>query len=200
MQRITPPPLGTSRLCRLPPIPNRSLIPGWFHNHARPSSHHIRPRSTRERDTESATSDSISTIPPPLAAAATSTQLFSNLNPKTLRHEPGTVLGSALLVAGTTVGAGILALPAVTSDAGFLASTATITACCAFSMATGNLKKIIYQEGRKVIQMLPRDGAPTVYQYPLVGAWCNKSLLFRIYPRLFQEGVHRSLVTFRVWV
>jgi hypothetical protein len=41
-------------------------------------------------------------------------RLFSNLNDKTLRHEPGTVLGAAALVAGTTVGAGILALPSTT--------------------------------------------------------------------------------------
>lgn len=45
---------------------------------------------------------------------ATATRLYSNLNPKTLKHEPGNILGSASLVAGTTVGAGILALPAIT--------------------------------------------------------------------------------------
>ena len=38
---------------------------------------------------------------------------------------PGTVIGSAALVAGTTVGAGILALPAKTLAAG-LAPTATL--------------------------------------------------------------------------
>jgi hypothetical protein len=32
--------------------------------------------------------------------------LFSNLNPRTLKHEPGSVWGSALLVSGTTIGAG----------------------------------------------------------------------------------------------
>lgn len=41
-------------------------------------------------------------------------RLFSALNPGTLRHEPGSVLGAAALVAGTTVGAGILALPYAT--------------------------------------------------------------------------------------
>lgn len=40
-------------------------------------------------------------------------RLFSNLN-KDLRHEPGTTAGAAVLVSLTTVGAGILALPAVT--------------------------------------------------------------------------------------
>lgn len=33
-------------------------------------------------------------------------KLFSNLNPRTLKHEPGSVWGSALLVSGTTIGAG----------------------------------------------------------------------------------------------
>lgn len=43
-----------------------------------------------------------------------SRRLWSNLNPETMKHEPGSVFGAAALVAGTTVGAGILALPAVT--------------------------------------------------------------------------------------
>jgi amino acid permease len=63
--------------------------------------------------------------------------LFSNLNPRTLKHEPGTVAGAALLIAGTTVGAGILALPEVTAAAGFVPSVATLTTCCAFSIITG---------------------------------------------------------------
>ena len=45
-------------------------------------------------------------------------RLFSNLNDRTLRHEPGSVLGAAALVAGTTVGAGILALPYATRVGG----------------------------------------------------------------------------------
>ena len=39
---------------------------------------------------------------------------WSNLDVERLVHRPGTVLGSAVLVAGTAIGAGILALPAVT--------------------------------------------------------------------------------------
>jgi Tryptophan/tyrosine permease family len=38
---------------------------------------------------------------------------WSNLSGE-LTHTPGTLIGSATLVAGTTIGAGILALPAVT--------------------------------------------------------------------------------------
>ncbi|GMH45738.1 hypothetical protein BSKO_13701 [Bryopsis sp. KO-2023] len=65
-------------------------------------------------------------------------RLWSNLGDD-MKHEPGSVLGSAGLVAGTTVGAGILALPAVTDEAGFLASTLTIAAVCGFSIVTGLL-------------------------------------------------------------
>lgn len=42
------------------------------------------------------------------------------------RHATGSVLGAASLVAGTMVGAGILALPAATAPAGFLPSTAAM--------------------------------------------------------------------------
>ena len=66
-------------------------------------------------------------------------RLFSNVNAETLQHEPGSVAGSIALVAGTTVGAGILALPAVTQDAGYLPSSAVILGCWAFSCVTGLL-------------------------------------------------------------
>uniref|UniRef100_A0A453ASG3 Amino acid transporter transmembrane domain-containing protein n=1 Tax=Aegilops tauschii subsp. strangulata TaxID=200361 RepID=A0A453ASG3_AEGTS len=41
----------------------------------------------------------------------------------------GSITGSVFLVAGTTVGAGILAIPAVTQEAGFLASAVTCVFC-----------------------------------------------------------------------
>ncbi|BAT03072.1 Os07g0662800 [Oryza sativa Japonica Group] len=56
-------------------------------------------------------------------------RLFSNLNQATMKHEPGSVTSSIFLVAGTTVGAGILAIPAVTQEAGFLASAVTCIFC-----------------------------------------------------------------------
>ena len=43
--------------------------------------------------------------------AAQPGRLFSNVDPGDMVHKPGTVFASASLVAGTTVGAGILALP-----------------------------------------------------------------------------------------
>lgn len=56
------------------------------------------------------------------------TRLFSNLSfdGNKLVHRPGSVFGSTALIAGTTVGAGILALPAVTLPSGVLPSTALL--------------------------------------------------------------------------
>uniref|UniRef100_A0A7N0V0Q0 Tyrosine-specific transport protein n=2 Tax=Kalanchoe fedtschenkoi TaxID=63787 RepID=A0A7N0V0Q0_KALFE len=66
-------------------------------------------------------------------------RLFSNLNQSTLRREPGSLSSAVLLVAGTTVGAGILAIPAVTQEAGFLASAVTCICCWVFMVVTGLL-------------------------------------------------------------
>ena len=65
-------------------------------------------------------------------------RLFSNLG-SNLQHEPGSVVGAATLVAGTAVGAGILALPAVCAPAGFAASAPTLIAAAGFSIITGLL-------------------------------------------------------------
>jgi tyrosine-specific transport protein len=56
-----------------------------------------------------------------------------------LRHAPGSVAGAAALVAGTTVGAGILALPAATAGVGFGATAAALAGGWAFSLASGLL-------------------------------------------------------------
>lgn len=48
-------------------------------------------------------------------------------------------LGGALIVTGTSVGAGMLALPVVTSPAGFFPSIAVLIACWAFMTITGLL-------------------------------------------------------------
>ncbi|KAG8388904.1 hypothetical protein BUALT_Bualt02G0173800 [Buddleja alternifolia] len=65
--------------------------------------------------------------------------LFSNLNQATLKREPGSLTSSIFLVAGTTIGAGILAIPAVTQEAGFLASAVTCILCWIFMVVTGLL-------------------------------------------------------------
>uniref|UniRef100_A0A0D9X2J7 Amino acid transporter transmembrane domain-containing protein n=1 Tax=Leersia perrieri TaxID=77586 RepID=A0A0D9X2J7_9ORYZ len=66
-------------------------------------------------------------------------RLFSNLNQATMEHEPGSVTSAIFLVAGTTVGAGILAIPAVTQEAGFLASAVTCIFCWIYMVVTGLL-------------------------------------------------------------
>ncbi|CAN6226452.1 unnamed protein product [Urochloa humidicola] len=66
-------------------------------------------------------------------------RLFSNLNQATMKHEPGSLTSAIFLVAGTTVGAGILAIPAVTQEAGFLASAVTCISCWLYMVVTGLL-------------------------------------------------------------
>lgn len=53
-------------------------------------------------------------------------RLFSSVDDR-FQHTPGSVFGSAALVAGTTVGAGILAVPFVTADSGFVAASGAMT-------------------------------------------------------------------------
>ncbi len=54
-------------------------------------------------------------------------------------HSLGHVLGGALLIAGTTIGVGMLALPVATGPAGFLPSAVLYLICWAFMLATGLL-------------------------------------------------------------
>lgn len=56
-----------------------------------------------------------------------------------MKHEPGSVTSAVFLVAGTTVGAGILAIPAVTQEAGFLASAVICILCWSYMVVTGLL-------------------------------------------------------------
>lgn len=54
-------------------------------------------------------------------------------------HQPGSLLGSTALIAGTTIGAGILALPAVTLPSGILPSTAVIIVVWLYTLLSGLL-------------------------------------------------------------
>lgn len=80
-----------------------------------------------------------------VSAAATTTtsndRLWSNLDmtQTPFRHEPGSLPGAIALVAGTTVGAGMLALPAVCQGSGFVPSTFALTGCWIYMLATGLL-------------------------------------------------------------
>ena len=69
------------------------------------------------------------------------TRLFSNLEVygSKLSHQPGSVLGSTALIAGTTVGAGILALPAVTLPSGVVPSTVLLIAVWLYALVSGLL-------------------------------------------------------------
>ncbi|MBN3875440.1 MULTISPECIES: amino acid permease [unclassified Nostoc] len=69
------------------------------------------------------------------------TRLFSHLefDGKKLNRQPGSVLGSTALIAGTTVGAGILALPAVTLPSGILPSTSGLIAVWLYALVSGLL-------------------------------------------------------------
>ncbi|MBW4605619.1 MAG: tyrosine transporter [Calothrix sp. FI2-JRJ7] len=69
------------------------------------------------------------------------TRLFSNIefNGDKLLHQPGSVLGSTALIAGTTVGAGILALPTVTLPSGVAPSTVLLIAVWLYALVSGLL-------------------------------------------------------------
>jgi tyrosine-specific transport protein len=69
------------------------------------------------------------------------TRLFSHLqfDGNKHNHQPGSVLSSTALIAGTTVGAGILALPAVTLPSGILPSTSALIAVWLYALISGLL-------------------------------------------------------------
>ncbi|MBD2731468.1 tyrosine transporter [Nostoc sp. FACHB-892] len=69
------------------------------------------------------------------------TRLFSHLefDGKKLNHQPGSVLGSSALIVGTTIGAGILALPAVTLPSGIVPSTSGLIAVWLYALVSGLL-------------------------------------------------------------
>jgi len=75
-------------------------------------------------------------------------RVFSNLsyektteggNAKQAIHSSGSMVGSALLIAGTTLGAGVLALPTATAPAGFLPSSAAILVAWFYMTISGLL-------------------------------------------------------------
>ncbi len=68
-------------------------------------------------------------------------RLFSNLefHSDGLRHRPGSLWGCTALVAGTTVGAGILALPALTVEAGVIPSSVMLIGVWLYALAAALL-------------------------------------------------------------
>ncbi|MFH7023840.1 MAG: amino acid permease [Heteroscytonema crispum UTEX LB 1556] len=69
------------------------------------------------------------------------TRLFSHIkfDGNKLTHQPGSVLGSTALIAGTTIGVGILELPAVTLPSGVVPSTVLLIAVWLYSLISGLL-------------------------------------------------------------
>jgi len=69
------------------------------------------------------------------------TRLFSNLiqDGQTFSHQPGSVLSSTALIAGTTIGAGILALPAFTWPSGMIPSTVLLIAVWTYMLVSALL-------------------------------------------------------------
>ncbi len=82
--------------------------------------------------------------------------LFSNveLSENSLKHRRGSVFGSATLIAGTTVGAGILALPLVTTPAGLVPSTVLMVLSWLYMLVSGLL---IAEANLRVMQRVGRS-------------------------------------------
>ncbi len=82
--------------------------------------------------------------------------LFSNVEPSenSLKHRKGSVFTSATLIAGTTVGAGILALPLVTTPAGLLPSTVLMVSSWLYMLVSGLL---IAEANLQVMQRVGRS-------------------------------------------
>lgn len=71
-------------------------------------------------------------------------------------YKKGSILGGALLVAGTTIGGGMLALPVLTSPGGFIPSLLLYLACWLFMTLTGLLfleLSLHMEEGANIITM-----------------------------------------------
>ena len=74
-----------------------------------------------------------------IAPVAGSTTAGTGETGRVLAHDPGSLPGAIALVAGTTVGAGMLALPAVCQQSGFVPSTCTLAACWLYMICSGLL-------------------------------------------------------------
>ena len=88
----------------------------------------------------------------------------------TATHASGSVVGAAALVAGTTVGAGVLALPAATVSTGFVPSTLALLVACVFMTTSGLLI------AEKTLNEIARTGRPglgllELYESTLGSGW-----------------------------
>lgn len=79
-------------------------------------------------------------------------------------HKSGHVLGGALLIAGTTIGVGMLALPVVTGPGGFLPAIALYLVCWLFMLCTGLLTL-------EICIWMPKDANFITISRILLGKW-----------------------------
>jgi len=82
--------------------------------------------------------------------------MTSNLKSPSIHHPPFSLISGVLLIAGTCIGAGMLALPVVTGTAGFLPSMLINTVCWLFMLLTGLLfleATLWMKEGANVLSM-----------------------------------------------
>ncbi|PXF42804.1 Tyrosine-specific transport protein 1 [Gracilariopsis chorda] len=97
---------------------------------------------SRPNHVQSASNPSPKPPPPPQQHSQSSTRMFSNIAPTkdgSLRRQHPSQLACTALVAGTMIGAGVLALPTVTAPAGFLPSSAALLAVWLYMLTTGLL-------------------------------------------------------------
>ena len=69
------------------------------------------------------------------------TRLFSHLkfDDNKFKHQPGSVFGNTALIVGTTIGAGIIGLPAVTLPSGIIPSTILLITVWLYALISGLL-------------------------------------------------------------
>ena len=109
---------------------------------ASPSSSSFSSSSSSKNETDERNETSTTTIEnnntSKLQKTEVTTRLWSNVNENEgYAHESGSVFGNAALIAGTTVGAGVLALPEITGPSGFLPSSEVLVAMWMYFVATG---------------------------------------------------------------
>ena len=92
-------------------------------------------------------------------------------------HSLEHVLGGSFLIAGTTIGVGMLALPIATGEAGFLPSISIYFLCWLFMLCTGLLLL-------EVCQWMPKDSNLITMAHKLFGPW-GKGLCWAVYLFLF---------------
>ena len=96
-------------------------------------------REDSERAEECHQSETLERLWSNIAPVAGSTTAGTGETGRVLAHDPGSLPGAIALVAGTTVGAGMLALPAVCQQSGFVPSTCTLAACWLYMICSGLL-------------------------------------------------------------